>query len=388
MASIDVTNTDMRRNPRSGSRAGKAAAPAANAERLPGDAAGQRASVAAGFVRGMLAGVIARGGDAGGLLARAGIDATLLADAAPAQTPPRVPVERYAALYNLINAELDDEGFGLFSTPLRVGSFELLCRGVLGAPTLAEVLDRLGRYLRVLLPDVAMSVEVHGDDARLSLRECRPLGAGRVFAFEWLLRLLHGLACWLVARSVPLDTVSFPYPRPVHVADYALIYTARSHFVEDGAPGDVLVARFAANLLELPVRRDETALAAFLVGAPGRLTTLYRRDREMVQRVRDRLRAALPKSLTLAQVAQSLHLSPRTLHRRLEDEGSSFQAIKDALRRDQAISRLAKTRDPLAQVAADLGYADASAFYRAFVGWTGEAPTHYRKRLRGHSPAR
>lgn len=386
MAAIDVTNTDRPGTDRRGSAIGKAAAPAASAERLPGDAAGQRASVAAGFVRGMLAGVIARAGDVDELLLRAGIDAALLADADPA--PPRVPVERYAALYNLINAELDDEGFGLFSTPLRVGSFELLCRGVLGAPSLAEVLDRLARYLRVLLPDVAMSLEVVGDEARLSLRECRPLGAGRVFAFEWLLRLLHGLACWLVARSVALDTVSFPYPAPAHVADYALIYTARSRFVEDGAPGDVLVACFAANLLDLPVRRDEAALAAFLVGAPGRLTTLYRRDREMVQRVRDRLRAALPKSLTLAQVAQSLHLSPRTLHRRLEDEGSSFQAIKDALRRDQAISRLAKTRDPLAQVAADLGYADASAFYRAFVGWTGEAPTHYRKRLRGQSPAR
>lgn len=385
MAAIDVTNTD-RPATQSTDTAGSKAPAAAGSVHPPGDAAGQRASVAAGFVRGMLAGVIARAGDVDELLLRAGIDAALLADADPA--PPRVPVERYAALYNLINAELDDEGFGLFSTPLRVGSFELLCRGVLGAPSLAEVLDRLARYLRVLLPDVAMSLEVVGDEARLSLRECRPLGAGRVFAFEWLLRLLHGLACWLVARSVPLDTVSFPYPAPAHVADYALIYTARSRFVEDGAPGDVLVACFAANLLDLPVRRDEAALAAFLVGAPGRLTTLYRRDREMVQRVRDRLRAALPKSLTLARVAQSLHLSPRTLHRRLEDEGSSFQAIKDALRRDQAISRLAKTRDPLAQVAADLGYADASAFYRAFVGWTGEAPTHYRKRLRGNSPAR
>ena len=48
-----------------------------------------------------------------------------------------------------------------------------------------------------------------------------------------------------------------------------------------------------------------------------------------------------------------------------------------------ALSRLTKTRDPISQVAADLGYADTSAFYRAFVEWTGMAPVHYRRRWAG-----
>ena len=68
------------------------------------------------------------------------------------------------------------------------------------------------------------------------------------------------------------------------------------------------------------------------------------------------------------------------IHRRLENEGSSFRAIKDALRRDMALSRLTKTRDPIARIAADLGYTETSAFYRAFVEWTGMAPVHYRRR--------
>jgi AraC-like DNA-binding protein len=99
----------------------------------------------------------------------------------------------------------------------------------------------------------------------------------------------------------------------------------------------------------------------------------------MVIRVRDLLRAALPATLSLEEVADQLHLSPRTVHRRLEEEGSSFRAIKDALRRDMALSRLTKTHDTIAQIAADLGYADTSAFYRAFVEWTGMAPVHYRR---------
>jgi AraC-like DNA-binding protein len=328
-----------------------------------------RATVAIGFVQGMLAGLPRSGHAAAPLLVRAGIAPQVLDDPAA-----RVPVERYAALYNLINHELDDEGFGLFSAPMRVGSFEFL--------------ERAARFLHVVLPDFVVTLKRDGGEARLSIAEAQPLHTGRVFAFEWLLRLLHGLSSWLVGRAIVLDAVSFPYPRPGHADDYALIYTARSSFDAETSGGTnaealvtPLVATLAANLLDLPVRRDEAALQTFLIGAPGRLTMLYRRDREMVLRVRDCLRDALPEAKPLAAVASALHLSPRTLHRRLEEEGSSFQAIKDALRRDLAINRLAKTQQPLAQIAVDLGFADASAFYRAFVSWTGMAPAHYRRRL-------
>jgi AraC-like DNA-binding protein len=344
----------------------------------PNSPARTQATVAAGFLTGMLAGLARRRIDPAPLLAAADID---IADGAS-----RIPVDRYAALYNLLNRRLDDEGFGLFTQPMRIGSFEFLCRGCLGAPTLAEALARASRFLRLVLPDLAVSVRRTQGRAELVIAETRRLAdnaddPGRVFAFEWLLRLLHGLACWLAGRGLALDSVIFPYRRPPHAADYALIFTADSRFAPTVPSGTgTLVASFNANLLDLPLRRDEAALAAFLDGAPGKITTLYRRDREMVIRVRDLLRAALPGTLGLDDIATRLHLSPRTIHRRLHEEGAGFRAIKDALRRDMALGRLTKTRDPVAQVAADLGYADTSAFYRAFVDWTGMAPVHYRRR--------
>jgi AraC-like DNA-binding protein len=94
---------------------------------------------------------------------------------------------------------------------------------------------------------------------------------------------------------------------------------------------------------------------------------LYRRDREILRRVRDML-AALPQPLTLDDAARALHLSARTLHRRLHEEGSSFRAIKDALRRDVARARLEKTTQPVAKTAADLGYSEPSAFFRICDG--------------------
>lgn len=332
----------------------------------------KKATVAIGFVTGMLAGMGRAGHDPAPLLAAAGIDPS---------ASERVPLATYANLYNLVAAALDDEAFGLFSAPMRCGSFEFLARALVGAATLGEALDRLGRFLRVLLPDMTVKVDAHGTLARLVIAEAVPLAAdaadpGRVFACEWLLRLVHGLACWLAGRGLALDAVAFPYPRPPHAADYALIYTANSSF--DAA---VLEARFQANLLDLPVRRDEAALRHFLVGAPGRISTLYRRDRDTVRAVRDLLFAALPALPDLDTVAARLHLSPRSLHRRLAEEGANFRQIKDALRRDLALSRLAKTATPVAEIAAELGYADPSAFYRAFVEWTGSAPSEYRARL-------
>lgn len=334
----------------------------------------RRTTVAIAFVRGMVAGMVHRGDDIGPLLLAEHIEPGCLADDGT-----RVPIERYAALYNRIVETMDDEGFGLFSSPLRLGTLEFLCRAAITAPDLGSALERITRFLRLVLPDLAVELKREGGSACLEITECRHLVIERRFALEWLLRLLHGMACWLAGRGIALDTVDFPYPRPAHADDYAMIYTERSHF---DCP--VMCARFSANLLELPIRRDETALLKFLDGAPGKLTLLYRRDRELVLRVRDILRQTLPDWPDQNVVAARLGLAPRTLHRRLADEGSSFRAIKDALRRDLALSRLTKTSLPVARIAADLGFADPSAFYRACMVWTGLPPSGYRRmKLRG-----
>lgn len=328
-------------------------------------------TVSIGFVTGMLAGISRSGGDVGRLLDLAGIARDL---------PPRIPVARYAALYRLVNDALDDEGFALFSRPLRRGSFEFLCRAALSAATLEDALDRVARYLRVVLDDVDVEVQRGPRSAVLVIEEtpALPVGAAaRVFAFEWLLRMIHGLAAWLVAKPLPLDEVAFPYPPPAHTADYELVFAPRYTF---DAPR--LEARFDAQLLGLPVRRDEAALRAFLTDAPASITTLYRRDRSLSLRVREHLRAALPEAVSLEDMARRLFLSPRTLHRRLEEEGGSLRAIRENLRHELAVEWLTKTERPVSRIAADLGYADAAAFYRAFRQWERSGPRDFRNRAR------
>jgi len=344
----------------------------------PPEGSPHRATVAAGFVTGLLAGIGSRGLERESLVRDAGMPPEVLSDARV-----RVPIASYVALYNAVVAALGDEGFGLFSTPLRRGSFEFLCRVMLGSADLREALDRGSRYLRVVLPDLRLSVTDQGTQARIEISETRPVGDGpddprRVFAFEWLLRLVHGVSCWLVARPLSLAEVRFPFARPAHADDYALIYTERSSF---GARA--LVAILEGRVLELPVRREQADLAAFLEGGPGKISVLYRRDRDTTRAVREFVASALASSPSLEDAARALGLSARTLHRRLREEGASFRQIKDAVRRDVALLRLRQADTPIAELAAELGYSEPSAFFRAFHGWTGEAPSVHRRKHAG-----
>ena len=80
----------------------------------------------------------------------------------------------------------------------------------------------------------------------------------------------------------------------------------------------------------------------------------------------------------MESVASQLHISPQTLRRHLREEGSSFQLLKDQLRRDLAIYHLGRHDLPLQDIAEQLGFSEPSAFHRAFKKWTGLTPGAYR----------
>ena len=83
----------------------------------------------------------------------------------------------------------------------------------------------------------------------------------------------------------------------------------------------------------------------------------------------------------IEQVARSLHVTPRTLQRLLDDEGVSFSQLVDACRCQTACDSLEYTRDSVREIAAFLGYRDVGSFSRAFRSWTGKAPHAYRNYL-------
>lgn len=269
--------------------------------------------------------------------------------------------------------QLDDEALGWFSRRLPWGSYGMLARASLTAPDLGVALRRWCRHHRLLTEDLLFELRVQGGEASVVLTEQRELGPMREFCLLTSLRNVHGVASWLVDSRIALHGADLPFEAPPHHALYPMLFPGPVNF---GRPHAAL--RFDAQYLALPLRRDERALQAMLKHALQLIVRPYRRDRLLVQRVRELL-ASRPAEMRSAQaLADELHLSVRTLHRQLREEGASLQALKDEARCAQARSLLARTRQPVKQVAQAVGFDSEKSFARAFRQWTGVAPSRYR----------
>jgi AraC-like DNA-binding protein len=130
--------------------------------------------------------------------------------------------------------------------------------------------------------------------------------------------------------------------------------------------------------LALPVRRDEAALQQMLERALLLTVRPYRRDRLLVEKVRQALAQHPEHSRNADDLAAWLNMSARTLHRQLQEEGASLQELKDSVREQRARTLLLRTRKPLKQIANEVGFSNEKSFIRAFKTWTGQAPEAFR----------
>lgn len=342
-------------------------------------------TVAIQQVQHILQGVLHQGLDTAPLLQRAGIPPALL-DAPLA----RVSQAQYALLIRALRRTTRDELWGLCRQPLRVGSFGRCAAMLVHCRSLGDAL-RLGcRHYHGLMDDFVPRLRVQGDTARLQIiskpkastntctRPAPPEAAQQAdaridYAQKAFLLFAFGLACWLVARRVPLLSVA--YTETNARSDSSRVYQAPIRYDEPH-----IGICFEARWLDLPIVQNAQSLREFLARAPANLLIKYRDPSSVSERLRRLLRrhlngAELP---TLEAVSQLLDMTPQTLRRRLADEGHGFQALKDALRRDTAIEYLAQPELTLVDIAERLGFSEASTFHRAFKKWTGVAPGEYR----------
>lgn len=323
----------------------------------------ERHNIAPGFVEDALESVRVRGMDTAALMAKIGLPETV--------TEPVTNVE-YGRLWWLIAETINDEFFGLAARPMRPGSFNLLCHAVLHAGTLERALRRALQFLNVVLDDPRGELRIRDGMAHVVLTDAghpRPAFAYRAY---WL--ILMGVVCWLIGRRIPLRTLDFACPAPVHRQDYHKFFGAPVLFDQ---PVTRLV--FSSSYLSLPIIRSDVALDSFLREAPANILIRYRHDNDLSARVRAQLNA-LPITdwPSFEELAKGLGMSVPTLRRRLRGEGQSFGTIKDELRFVIAERLLQESRLSVAEVAAELGYSEPSAFYRAFHKWMGQSPGRFR----------
>lgn len=290
------------------------------------------------------------------------------------QANARVTEDQFVTLYRLLAVKLDDELPNLLSHPLKSGAMKLAGLYVIDAPTIEVVLNRFTRLERMIIHDFEMHFIREPGYSVVMVREPDGERRCKTMAIEMNFKVVHGFISWLAGREIPLVRVDFAFEAPAYASEFQYLFPGPVYF-DQPCSRLVLESRF----MELGVQRDAADLKQYLSNLPRDWMFTRMRERPASHQVREYLLRHGMSGAHVEQVAKVLNVSVRTLCRRLEEENTAFQQVKDEVRRDVAIERLTRSDTPLATIAAELGFSDASSFHRAFRAWTGMTPSAYRR---------
>ncbi|WP_313739455.1 AraC family transcriptional regulator [Pseudomonas sp.] len=261
---------------------------------------------------------------------------------------------------------------------VRPASFHVVGYALMSSRTLAEGFERLVRYQRIIAEssDLSFTLGPQGYTLRLTVHGDH-LTPTRHSA-EASLACALALCRWLSGRPITPRQVRVQGSLPEDVEPYKAAFHAPLVF---GAAHDALV--FDPLDMDAPLPTANEAMAILHDRFAGEYLTRFSGSR-VTHRVRQVLCRILPQGEPKREtLAQALHLSQRTLQRRLQEEGTSFQTLLDDTRRELAEQYLAQPDTTLLETAYLLGFADPSNFYRAFRRWFQVTPSEYRARVNG-----
>ena len=286
----------------------------------------------------------------------------------------RITREQFVRLYEVVAIATGDEMLGLWSRPIKGGTLKYLCLSLLDAPSLLTAMYRFTRFWNLLLDDFALRFSRQDNVVTLALE---PLIAGAVpiiFGHELMVKLSHGVASWLVGRELPIASVGFGFSCPDHFVEYAQLFPGPVTFDQDYTS-----ISFEERFLRQRFHRTRAELLQFVRRAPDEWIFVTFDHDSTASRIRGYMADKVGIDLSLNATAAAVSMSSRTLSRRLAAEHTSFQKIKDEMRRDFAIQQLVKTRTSVDEIALLVGFDNTPAFHRAFRTWTGSTPGTYRR---------
>ncbi|MDX2092079.1 MAG: AraC family transcriptional regulator ligand-binding domain-containing protein [Kofleriaceae bacterium] len=302
------------------------------------------------------------------LLADLPITAASLGDPAT-----RVPLRVCEAIVARAHALTHEPALAFYlGMQMRVSSHGFLGFAAMTAGTVREALELATRFASTRTSAIALALYVEGDTASLVIEERTPLGALRELV---VIAILVGI--WQLGQALtgrPLDgNADCAFPEPAYAK--SLAHAGRLRF---DRPAHRLV--FPAIELELPLSSADPVAARLAIEQCEReLSAVV--DAGLASRIRGML-AARVELPSVGELARELHMSERTLKRKLADLGTTYSAIRDDLRRQRALLLLENRELSIGEIAGKVGYSELPNFTRAFRKWTGMTPAAYRERGR------
>lgn len=331
------------------------------------------------LVEDLLAGAKRQGVDARYLLEAARVSPDILHNL---QT--RISIQAYYRILSAIREYLQDEMMGFFNHKVPPRAFSVFCEAATGYPDFASLVKFVGDFYGLLTDEVGWELATDSTDglSALLIRFKENAIPYHRFIIEFLMVTTYRAGSWLIGEHFPIHEIHFTFPRPEIIEKYHYLLGNQVFFESDQ---NKIV--FDSGVLAQPVIRSQQEVPAFLRSSVGWF--LLNPDTHAYTRMIRKVLAAENPSAGFPgfeDVARKLNISHQHLWRKLNNEGTSYQQIKNQLRRDMAIHFLTNTQLPISEIAGKVGYAAERPFYRMFMQWTGLPPGEYRKLFQTRRP--
>lgn len=326
------------------------------------------------YVQRLLAGAARQGVSLPDLFRENGLDPSRLDD-----PQGRMQGTELIRLIKALMRQTGDEFIGLADqTRSRPGTFSMMAHAVINCATLEKAIRRSAQFYELFETPVISRLDVDASEGRLTLalREHIPSADAII---EVMVFVSVRFWSWLVGRRIDPLVIEFAFEAPAHAQDFQQLFRCPVVYGQETS-----CVRFPASWLNLPLAQNPLSLSRFLkdsvaviIGGNARPVSLT-----------DQVKAILGKEHgsqfpELTVICERLNLTPQTLRRRLKDEGTSYQVIKDQMREEAARFYLARPMLSIDEIALMMGFSEASAFHRAFKKWTGMTPAACRRDLIG-----
>jgi AraC-like DNA-binding protein len=309
-----------------------------------------------------------RGVDSRALVARAGISPAVSNDPLA-----RLPYHQMGEVFRLATEATGDLQFGLYASRFMLPAhIHALGSALLASQSLMDVCRRIERYGAFLAQTVVFYVERGEMQTKIGAQLKVPLRTEALDMFwSFVLRFMRHLG----TDALNPEHVEFSCEESAGTRQaYAEFFRCKLTFGHEE-----MALYFDTATLEQPLPTASVELAQLSDQVVKEYLAKMDKN-DIVSRVSGLLIAGLPAgNYTKEDAAQALHISTRTLQKRLTMAGTTWRELLDRTRCDLAVSYLECGRYNIAEITYMLGFNDSSSFSRAFKRWTGEAPGKYSK---------
>lgn len=332
------------------------------------------------FAKALLVQAAAFGKDMDGIIKRAGFPFNPLQLPLPQNIA--ISIEQYSRLCMELFESLQDEAGGIIQgvqTP--VGATRMLTYSIINCQSLQEAMERAIEFNAVCreplesIQQHSLELDEEGKLATLNYLSASADSRAPQDAVLCSMAVWLRVCGWMIGKNIEVLTAGCAGPVPDNRSGLQHFFHCPIAFEQS-----CNWLSFSASHLHAPIIRSDSDLDAFLKVAPYHAVIKPIDNEKSVSAhirriIGEDFRQQLPR---FDQLTSLLNMSARTLRRRLDKEGTSYQRIKDSARRDAAIALLHDPQLTVCEVAERVGFSDPSAFHRSFKRWTGQSPGAYR----------